>query len=408
MKISEKGCEISIDFQDGDLKEPQPLILTNSYKVFYPDENGILTFSSGQLILLACPDKNNGFNAPFNSQHIIKASCVQSKQFKVNGKSYSFHSFTCKKSQKSVVKREGTCLNKFSQVDVGFRVLDNFVSIYEICRDDDTDETYYVKEEMTASVGGHQSKNPRPTWSSHNLFQGKVDSFYKQKHQKSILKQILKSDELVQKYFKKAQLQRGHLAARSDFVYGIQQNATFSYANAAPQWSSFNTGNWKYIENAVRQFVQVNDLEVTIYTGVHGQMMLKDINNNKQPLFLDIDENNNNYIRVPKFFWKIVYDPIKNLALTLIGVNDPFSEKVTKDMFLCKDIAKSSKFDWLTKSWRKRTQISLGFSYICDYNEIKKVVHTLPKLKVKGSLESSVNISLDDIEDNNDSDDEND
>lgn len=397
MEISEKGCQISIDQENGDLNEPQPLILSESYQILFPDKNSILQFKSGQTILLACSDKNNAFNGPFKPQKIIKATCVENKKFKVQGKSHSFESFTCKKSQKSSIKRQGTCLdNKYSKIAVGFRVLDKFISNFEICRDDNTDETYYVKEEMTASVGGHQSHNPRPTWTDHHLFKGDIDVYYKQKHQRTVLSQLLQSDQLAGEYLKKAQLQRGHLAARSDFVYGTQQNATFTYANAAPQWSSFNTGNWKYIENAVRNFVEANDLEVEIYTGVHGQMTLTDDNNNEQEIYLDVDENNNNYIRVPKYFWKIVHDPVNHLALTLIGVNDPFIEEITKDTILCKNIADSSNYDWLTATWKKRTQISQGYSFICDYNELKKVVHTVPKLKVKGSLKSSVQILLED------------
>lgn len=313
--------------------------------------------------------------------------------------SYSFASFTCQKIPKSEIRRKGkgSCLNKFSKIEIGFQIFEKFIPVFEICRNDNTDETYYAKEEMTKSVGGHQYNNPRSTWLTHDLFKGDIKDYYTQKHQKIVWQQLLGSEELVEKYFKKAQLQRGHLAARSDFVYGVQQNATMAYANAAPQWSTFNTGNWKYIENAVRKFVEVNDLEVVIYTGVHGQMSLMDVNNEKQQLSLEVDEYNE-YIRVPKFFWKIVYDPLNRLALTLVGVNDPFGEKVTKDMLLCRDISRNPNFKWLTKTWRKRTIISLGYSYICDYNEIKKAIPTIPQLKVKGGFGSSVEITLSEYE----------
>lgn len=63
-------------------------------------------------------------------------------------------------------------------------------------------------------------------------------------------------------------LSRGHLAARSDFIYYSHQRATFYFLNAAPQWQTFNGGNWAILE------------EVNIYnnqTVVHSYFRL-DIN----------------------------------------------------------------------------------------------------------------------------------
>lgn len=43
-------------------------------------------------------------------------------------------------------------------------------------------------------------------------------------------------------------LARGHLAARSDFIYIAHQRATYNFLNVAPQWQSFNGGNWAILE----------------------------------------------------------------------------------------------------------------------------------------------------------------
>ena len=43
-------------------------------------------------------------------------------------------------------------------------------------------------------------------------------------------------------------LARGHLAAKSDFVFATAQRATFFFTNAAPQWQPFNAGNWNFLE----------------------------------------------------------------------------------------------------------------------------------------------------------------
>lgn len=75
--------------------------------------------------------------------------------------------------------------------------------------------------------------------------------------QKTIIGKILGSTTLGTKYIKDLDyyLTKGHLAARSDFVYGSQQRSTFWYVNAAPQWASVNGGNWKMLENNIREYI---------------------------------------------------------------------------------------------------------------------------------------------------------
>ena len=354
----------------------------------------MLKFYKRQSILLICPGQKNSFEDFLNLQQIVEATCLQSKIFSVNEKPYSFNSFTCKNTLKSTVQKTGSCLQNFSQIEIGYDVPEKFIPVLEICRDNATHETYYVKSEMSKSISGHQS-SPRPSWKTHNLFPGRnINELYTKKNQLRILGIILNSQELAEEYIEKYQLQRGHLAAKADFIYSSEQNSTFSFINVAPQWSSFNNGNWKYIETAIRKFVPDNNLKVIIYTGVHGQMTLRDKNDEERPVFLDIDENNNGYIRAPKFYWKIIYDSVRKLALSFIGVNDPFREKISKDMFLCPDISDSPSVTWLTKSWKNRKNISLGYSYVCLYEELKKVVPTIPDLKVKGILRSYQKIDI--------------
>lgn len=388
MNISEEGCQISTVFEKGDMKEPQPLILNGNNQIIYPDKKGILNFSTGKTILLACPGAKNTFDVPWKSQ-TIEATCSKGKSFTVDGKAYPFTSFTCKKPTKSAVRKSGTCLGKFSKIELGFGISKTFIPVIEICRNNKTDESYYAKIHMTKSIDGYQKNSARPGWVTDKLFSGNVNNFYTKKSQLQVLGQILNSEELAEGYLKKNSLARGHLAPKVDFVYDSEQNATFSYANCAPQWTSFNGGNWKHVETSVRNFVADNDLKVTIYTGVHGQMTLKDDKDNEQAVFLHIDENNKGYITVPRFYWKVIYDPASLLAFAIVGVNDPFSEEITKDMFLCTDISDSPDAAWLTKSWNSRKTISQGVSYACSYDELRKAVPTVPDLKVKGILRGS-------------------
>ena len=47
---------------------------------------------------------------------------------------------------------------------------------------------------------------------------------------------------------------RGHLAPDASFIYSAQQDATYYFANVAPQYQACNNGNWKALEGAVRDY----------------------------------------------------------------------------------------------------------------------------------------------------------
>ena len=78
------------------------------------------------------------------------------------------------------------------------------------------------------------------------------------KNQKSMVKKILGSNTIDgaaiiettssgTNYFAK-----GHLSPDAGFVYNVMQDATYYFVNVAPQFQSFNNGNWKSLEYAVR------------------------------------------------------------------------------------------------------------------------------------------------------------
>jgi hypothetical protein len=62
-------------------------------------------------------------------------------------------------------------------------------------------------------------------------------------------------------------LSKGHLTAKADFFYGSQQMVTFFYANAAPQWQTFNGANWNTLEDNVRAFTSRLGSDLEVYTG---------------------------------------------------------------------------------------------------------------------------------------------
>ena len=54
-------------------------------------------------------------------------------------------------------------------------------------------------------------------------------------------------------------------------------------------------------------------------TGTHGLLTYPDSYNNPTPIYLF----NNTYVPAPKYYWKVVQDPLTNTAVAFIGSNDP-------------------------------------------------------------------------------------
>ena len=79
---------------------------------------------------------------------------------------------------------------------------------------------------------------------------------YKKKEQKKMekfygLSNVVDSTSGSQDWFAK-----GHLSPDAAFVYQREQDATYYYVNAAPQFQSFNAQNWRFLEEGVRDLAK--------------------------------------------------------------------------------------------------------------------------------------------------------
>lgn len=377
------GCAVSLN---GDLNEPQPLILVakgQEVNYVYPvDTSGTLRFKANEEFRLACTgDGNYLVGVGSNDIQDIAAFCVSGTKFRINSVEYEFGDLVCRHSSPSVVRKTGkTCLNKYTQIEIGFDLGNEFLNTVDICRDEDLLVTYYAKFKLTKSIGGYQRSYPRPSWKQDN-FCGPYDvnTQYTRSVQKATISTILKSADLGEKYISSTSnyyFARGHISAKADHVYGSAQRATFWYINTAPQWQTFNGANWMYLESDVRNYASAKQLDLDIYTGVHGILTLPDVNNVEQPIYF-YTSGNDRAMPIALFFWKIMYDPISRKGTAFVGVNNPYITNLTDDYFICKDI--SSRISWLT--W-KPNDIVKGISYACAIDDLRKVVPTLPELAV--------------------------
>ncbi|XP_033340031.2 salivary endonuclease isoform X1 [Megalopta genalis] len=370
-------CDVSIAYNYyGDLKDPQPLILAeNGDGFFYPNRGRMLMLQSGQSVLIACPgDKNKIVGTNVKE---ATATCQNGKNFDVNGVTRQFSTITCESNpQISTRILTQKCLGDKISIAVGYQLTNKFLTTYEVCRNDNTYETYYSKFKLTKANQG-QSRYPRPTWRAENHFNGMdVDRLYYWETQRTVIQNLLGSNAPAAKRVNKQLfLSRGHLTAKADFVYGSQQNCTFQYLNAAPQWSTFNSKNWEVLESSVRNFTQAKSLDLEVYTGVHGAMTMADIHGNQR--VITITYRHSKPLLVPKFFWKIIYHRPSRKGTAFVGLNDPFITNATPDLYLCTNRI-DSHITWL--SWL--SNYTQGLSYACTVDDLRLQIPTIPPLKV--------------------------
>lgn len=145
--------------------------------------------------------------------------------------------------------------------------------------------------------------------------------------------------------------------------------------NAAPQWLSFNNGNWLQVEISLKTFVAKRNIFVDVYTGTDGIVSYADVKGEYQPIYLSIEDPKRPRIPVPKIFYKVIVANELNAGIVLIGVNDPHAtiKRIQSEYVICPDI--SDKVNYIT--W-ERKNITAGYSYACAVNEFTKVVKHLP------------------------------
>ena len=360
------------------MKRPQPLILTDSAKPSFvmPNNDQKVIIPQNSSILFVCPGKNNKLYK-FGDSSKIKATCVSGKQFIIESEIHELNYLNCTQGhQDTVIKRNETCLGKHVRYDIGFYIdTDVFLPTIEICRDGQSLRTYYAKSTISKAVMSIQAKMPPTRWKFGKYYPGyDMNDIYKQDNQIKSLTLQLGSERLARiransiDYFN-----RGHYTARADFVYHSQQSSTYWHLNTAPQWSKFNAQNWGRLEVSLRKLASKRAIDLEVYTGVHGLLHSKHVNGTSVPLYLHANQTHR-AIPIPKFYWKVVHEKTSNRAIAFVGSNDQFD---TKDSHICEDIGRSTNIKWL--KW-KPNDASHGISYVCQVDDLRRVVPTVPNI----------------------------
>lgn len=358
----------------------------NAY--YLPDNNGIVTFTSTDVINLACPGGFVTLNGVSTDQSILEATCASGSNLNVAGQSVPISGIICSRHPFHIARYTGNnCLGTNREIEIGFDIGTKFIKHLNICFDDVQQNSLYSVFDMPgASIGGYQSGYPRPSFIEddfYNVGTNRVDDLYSRISQRETINFLLGLSSTSTKYIQDNDyfLSRGHLAAKADFVYGTQQRATFHFVNVAPQWQTNNGGNWNTLEMNVRDFVASNGIDVLVYTGTHGVTTLPhEVSGTPVELYLYVDQNNNNGLPVPQYYWKVVYNPSTKEGVAFVTINNPY-HAIDEDPQLCTNIC--NQLSWL--SWQESDQ-KLGFSYCCNVDELRTTVSNIPELDVVGLL----------------------
>ena len=113
---------------------------------------------------------------------------------------------------------------------------------------------------------------------------------------------------------------RGHLAPSADFRWSqIALSESYFYSNMSPQHPDFNRGIWANLENEIRSYLYRHpDHPLIVFT---GPVLEAD---------LPVQARSPNNLRIPRQYWKAVYDPQEEKMIAFLMPNAGSDYPVSK------------------------------------------------------------------------------
>lgn len=384
------GCTVSVN-EHFDNYQPLVLYQNDADEDFeaFPvpvDSQGTIQFSAGETVNLACPGSSVAIGGSSLKSEIVEGTCKSGITFTIDGKNADFNTITCTKMAAHVAQYTGkTCGSNHKEIEIGFNTTGRFIKHITTCFDDVLQHAVYARNVISSGIAGTQVNFPRPSFQAgkfYNVKPNTVPSLYTKNGQRKTINKILglaESDTSIIHNTGNFYLATGHYTPKGDFVYGSQQRLTFYYVNAAPQWQTFNAGNWNTMEANCRKLAAERNLNLEVYTGSYGVSTLPDAKGKEQELYL-WETSQNVGIPIPAIFYKVVYEPESKAGIALLGLNNPYKQNVKSDI-LCTDVC--DQVDWLT--WKNKN-ITSGYSYCCEVDDFRKVIKELPNFTVTSLL----------------------
>jgi len=284
-------------------------------------------------------------------------------------------------------------LKSLVRVSIGWQLGDIFREQIGLCVDEENYGTIWTNHTVRgASISFRDIDPSRPafrvdTSGSKRFFPWTTSSSMNSMYSKTIAKEtvtdlldgvtalegetIIETSSSGTDYFAK-----GHLAPDAAFIYNVMQDATYYFVNVAPQFQSFNNGNWKALEGAVRDLGAQLGRDLEVVTGTHGILEYPDSKNKPTEIFL---EKNSSYVPAPLYYWKLVRDLETDTAAVFIGLNDPHTNTSPKE--LCPN--RCEEMGWV--DWHL-DDLDKGYMYCCEVEKAARKIKSIPKVKASGGL----------------------
>jgi len=380
------GC--TFDLTNGSPQWPSFLVSADKLVIQPTLQSGVrkIDLDVGQSVTVACVGGTN--NLLVTGQQTNAAVCTSNSKLSINGVEYGYNQLGCVKQNAPALIETGTCAGSEGvEITVGWQVGSDTVAEFTMCHNKKAALNYYSTNTIDGkSVDADDKTNGRPSFITGGYYadleaaQGKtVNTLYTQVQQTATIAQIVGSTALANEYINvNAQLflSRGHMAPDGDFISAASQDSSYYFMNVAPQWQTFNGAHWVDVENAARRYATTNRVDLKITTGTFGVTTLADINGVQQEIYLAFDENNNGYIPVPKYYWKVVHEPISDTATAFVGINNPYNQVLPEDI-ICPDVC--SQVPWVT--W-ELTNVQKGYMFCCTTADLHKAIEFAPDMDV--------------------------
>ncbi|XP_046970912.1 uncharacterized protein LOC124537962 [Vanessa cardui] len=379
-------CILNTRFHFG---EPLPVILRNGMLLEPDDGNGNVELDYGDSMILSCEGAGTIIHpSAIQANAVASIMCGGGDNFRNDdwlSAPARFSLFKCPYPPNYTSQRTNrTCFEGNQIIEVGYRIQNQFYPVFESCFNHGNLNAIYSKYTQKPYNALYQTKVDRPFFIDDGHFgSAPVNSIFSPKGQRRAVAQLV--GNLVDNYFNEQQhLSRGHLAAKTDFVFAFGERATFHYVNCAPQWTGFNGGNWNTLEVDLRNHIHVAGYDTIVYTGTFGVTQLLDHRNQRVDLYLHTDVNNNPVIPVPMYYYKVVYERVTKQGIAFIGINNPYyNANEARELFFCNDICRKNNFRWL--SWHPDSS-SEGYAFCCTVPDFRNTIQHLPDFEVVSVL----------------------
>ncbi|XP_018323185.1 uncharacterized protein LOC108735638 [Agrilus planipennis] len=374
-------CEVSISQLRGSVPLYVKEVQGNGSFWVYEPSDGFIVLRKGEQITLICPTPNKDVNANYGL-----ATCEGNNMFNFDGKSLQLRDVTCPHGfPKPIAKITGRCSGNGLKIDVGFQLGDNYLlKQITVCYNNETKVPLYAHFSMKNSVCCCATGTSK--WIDKGTFgnaQIPLTSVYEIGSEKRTLNRMFgiesKSNKFISspsRYFTK-----GRLVDKCDFSFPAQQRMTNNYYNTVPQWQPFSNGNWRILQENIRDYLRRSKnkyKELHVYTGTYGIAKYEAAWRTSADLALFMNNSGRKAVLIPEYLWKIVHDPMSNRGIAFVMFNNPYVEETVK---LCTNIC--AKLSWLTWDTNRKDK---GYGYCCSVDDIKKRIRNIPPITVSGIL----------------------